>query len=204
MYLYPAWIRLWHFISAMLILILIISGLYMQYAGGNDTLLLSGGFAKAVRWHNAAAIILILSYICFVVGNIISGNGRNYTISKNDLYPGLGRQLKYFIYEMFRKRKQPFPVTLQNKFNPLQKVTYLLIMYFALPLLIISGSVLMIPDLTLIRILGPDMYIITDILHLVLGLLISLFLLIHIYCCTLGPKPGSLFRGIITGYYGGD
>jgi len=203
MYLYPVWVRLWHFINAVLILVLIVSGIYMQFAG-TDAPSLTGGFARAVRWHDISAIVLIISYICFIVGNLISGNGKNYIIRKKDIHPGMGRQLKYFIYGMFMGWKQPFPVTLQNKFNPLEKVIYLFIMYLALPLLILSGIVLMFPDMTIIRIFGTGMFIVTNILHIILGLIISLFLIIHIYFCTIGPKPGSLFRGIITGYYGGD
>jgi len=176
----------------------------MQFTG-NDAPSLTGGFAKMVKWHNITAIMLIISYMGFIVGNIMSGNGKYYRINKRDIIPGIGRQLKYFLYGMYKNKNQPFPVTLENKFNPLQKVTYLLIMYFVLPLLIISGITLMIPDMTIIKNLGPDMFIFIDIIHIILGLLISLFLIIHIYCCTIsGAKPLSFFRGIITGYYTGD
>ncbi len=203
MYLYPIWVRLWHFINAVLILILIITGFSMIFAG-SDTPSLTSGFAKAVRWHNTAAIILIISYLGFIIGNIISGNGKYYRIKKDDINTGIGRQLKYFFYGMYKNKKQPFPVTIENKFNPLQKLTYLLIMYFALPLLIISGIILLIPDMTIIKNLGPGMFILIDIIHIILGLLILLFLIIHIYSCTIGAKTLSLFRGIITGYYTGD
>lgn len=203
MYLYSKWVRLWHFVNALLIIILIISGMSMQFTG-SDAPSLTGGFAGAVRWHNITAIVLIISYIGFVAGNIITGNGKYYRICKKDINTGIGRQMKYFIHGMFKNEDQPFPVTLENKFYPLQKVIYVLTMYLVLPLLIISGSVLMIPDMTIIRIFGPGMFIVMDIIHIILGLLISLFLIIHIYLCTIGPKPGSLFRGIITGFYGGD
>ena len=203
MYLYPLWIRLWHFVNAVLIIILIITGIIMQYTGSDDPSL-TATFARAVRWHNTAAIILTFSYMGFVAGNIITGNGKNYKVSKKDLLTDMGKQLKYFLRGMFKHEKQPFPLSLENKFNPLEKVTYLFIMYLALPLLILSGIVLMFPDMTIIRIFGTGVFIVTDILHIILGLIISLFLIIHIYTCTIGPKPGSLFRGIITGYHEGD
>ena len=175
----------------------------MQYAG-TDNPMLTAGFAGAFRWHKIAAIFLTFSYMAFVSGNIISGNGKYYKISKKDLLSDLGKQMKYFLWGMFKHKKQPFPVTLENKFNPLEKVTYLLIMYIALPLLILSGFILMFPDMTIIRIFGTGMFIITDIIHIILGFLISLFLIVHIYLSTTGPKPASLFRGIITGYHEGD
>lgn len=199
MYLYPLWIRLWHFVNAILIMILIITGAGMQFADA-DHPLLTAGFAGSARLHDVIAIILTISYIAFVTGNIVTGNSKYYRISTKNLFSDLGKQMRYFLWGMFRKEKQPFPVTMDNKFNPLEKVSYNLIMYITLPLLILSGIIMLFPDLTVIKVFGTGMFIFTDILHIILGFLVSVFLIIHIYCCTIGPKPGSLFRGIISGY----
>jgi thiosulfate reductase cytochrome b subunit len=180
-------------------MILIITGAGMQFADA-DHPLLTAGFAGFVRLHDIAAIILTISYIAFVTGNIITGNSKHYKVGKKNLFSDMGKQMKYFLWGMFRKEKQPFPVTAENKFNPLEKVTYMLTMYVMLPLLILSGIVMLFPDLTMIRVFGTGTFILIDILHIMLGFLVSLFLIVHIYCCTIGPKPGSLFRGIITGY----
>jgi len=203
MYLYPLWVRLWHFVNAVLILILIITGFSMWFAG-NDTISLASGSSKAAGWHNLSAIILIISYMVFVIGNVMSGNGKYYMIKKNDISAGISRQLKYYLYAKYKDKKQPFPVTSENKFNPLKKVTYLVIMYLALPFIIITGIILLIPDMFFAENAGPGMYILVDTLHIILGLIISLFLIIHIYSCTIGAKSLSLFRGIISGYYTGD
>lgn len=170
----------------------------------SDSSLLTTGFAGAVRWHNIAAMILTLSYLVFVAGNIISGNGKYYRISKKNLLSDLAKQMKYYLWGMLKREKQPFPVSLENKFNPLEKVAYLLIMYIVLPMLILSGIILFFPDMTIIKLFGAGMFIVTDILHVTLGLLISLFLIIHIYLCTTGIRPSSFFRGIITGYLESD
>ncbi|MCX6301528.1 MAG: cytochrome b/b6 domain-containing protein [Bacteroidia bacterium] len=199
MYLYPLWIRLWHFVNAILIMILIITGAAMQFADA-DHPLLTAGFAGSARLHDVAAIILTISYIAFVAGNIVTGNSKYYRISKKNLFSGTGKQLKYFLYGMFRKEKQPFPVTMDNKFNPLEKVSYNLIMYIIMPLLILSGIIMLFQDLKVIIVFGTGLFIFTDILHIILGFLVSVFLIIHVYCCTIGPKPGSLFRGLISGY----
>ena len=175
----------------------------MQHTG-SDSSLLTTGFAGAVRWHDVAARILTLNYLVFIAGNIISGNGKYYRINEKNLLSDLGKQIKYFSWGMFKREKQPFPLTLENKFNPLEKVSYLLLMYLVLPMQILSGIVLLFPDMTIIKILGTRMYIFTDILHTILGLLISLFLIIHIYLCTTGTKPSSFFRGIISGYIESD
>ena len=80
MYLYPKWIRLWHVLNAVLFLVLIITGISMQYTGKeNSSYVVS--FAKAVKLHNFAAIILIINYIIFVTGNLFTSNGRYYKIT---------------------------------------------------------------------------------------------------------------------------
>jgi len=199
MYLYQLWVRLWHFVNAILILILIFTGVIMQFTSAESQLLIVL-FPGSVRLHDIVAIMLTISYMTFVTGNIISGNGKYYKVTGKDLFPNSGRQLKYYLWGMFRKERKPFPVTMDNKFNPLEKVTYVLIMYIALPLLIFSGIVKLIPDMAILNVFGTGIYMVIDVLHIVLGFLISLFLIIHIYTCTISPKPGSHFRSIISGY----
>ena len=159
------------------------------------------GFAKAVRWHNLAAIILILNYILFVTGNLLTNNGRYYRIGRKDFLSNLGKQFKYYSNGMFKGEKHPFPVTEERKFNPLQKLTYVLAMYVAIPLLIISGIGLLLPEITITTFFGISGLILTDILHITMGFFLSIFMVIHIYTCTLGARPTSLFWGMISGYH---
>jgi thiosulfate reductase cytochrome b subunit len=203
MYLYPKWIRLWHVLNAVLFIVLIVTGISMQYTGKENSSYMVG-FAKAVKWHNFAAVLLTLNYIIFVTGNIFTSNGRYYNISKENFFRELISQLKYYSLGMFRGEKHPFPVTEERKFNPLQKVTYVLAMYVAVPLLIISGIGLLLPEITITRFFGVSGLILTDILHITMGFFLSVFMVIHIYTCTLGAKPTSLFWGMISGYHRDD
>jgi len=200
MYLYPKWIRIWHVINALMFLILIITGLSMQYTDKENASYVVG-FAKAVRWHNFAALVLVLSYILFVTGNILTNNGRYYRIGRKDFLSNLVKQFKYYSSGMFKGEKHPFPVTEERKFNPLQKLTYVLAMYVAFPLLIISGIGLLLPEITITTFFGISGLILTDILHISMGFFLSIFMVIHIYTCTLGAKPMSLFWGMISGYH---
>ena len=199
MYLYPVWIRLWHIVNAVLILLLILTGAMMLFTDNDNGLLISL-FAASGRIHDSSAIILTVSYTVFVAGNIITGNGKYYRISRKDLLQGLWKQLRYFVWGMFRKEKPPFPVTMDDKFNPLEKITYFLIMYAALPLLIISGIIMLFPDMRIMDRLGASFFVFTNILHIILGFLMTIFLIIHIYVCTISPVPGSILRSIISGY----
>ena len=73
MYLYQKWIRMWHVINALMFLILIVTGLSMQYTDKENASYVVG-FAKAVRLHNFAAMVLVLNYILFVTGNLLTNN----------------------------------------------------------------------------------------------------------------------------------
>jgi thiosulfate reductase cytochrome b subunit len=172
----------------------------MQYTSKSDYVLVVG-FAKAVKWHNIAAMLLTLNYIFFITGNILTGNGRFYRITKKNFLSDLGKQFKYYSLGMFKGEKHPFPVTLDRKFNPLQKLTYVLSMYAAFPLLIISGFGLLFPETVINRFLGMSGMILTDILHITMGFFLSLFMIIHIYTCTLGARPTSLFKSMLSGYH---
>jgi thiosulfate reductase cytochrome b subunit len=203
MYLYPKWIRIWHVINATMFLILIVTGLSMQYTDKENAAYVVG-FAKAVKWHNFAAFILVFNYIFFVTGNIVTSNGKYYRIGKKNFVSDLMAQFKFYAGGMFKGEKHPFPVTMERKFNPLQKITYVLALYVAMPLLIISGIGLLLPEITVKSFFGISGLILTDILHISMGFLLSVFMIIHIYTCTLGHKPTSLFRGIITGYHSSE
>jgi thiosulfate reductase cytochrome b subunit len=200
MYLYPKWIRAWHLLNAVMFLILIITGISMQYTDKENAAYVVG-FAKAVKWHNFAAIVLVLNYIFFVTGNLLTQNGRYYRLGEKGFFSNLKKQLQYYSWGMFKGEKHPFPVTEKSKFNPLQKFSYVLVMYVAFPLLIISGIGLLIPEITITTFLGISGLIYTDILHITIGFCLSIFMVVHIYTCTLGAKPTSLFWGMISGYH---
>lgn len=203
MYLYPKWLRAWHVFNAVLFLILIVTGLSIQYTDKEHAAYVVG-FAKAVKWHNFTAILLTVNYIIFVTGNLFTSNGKFYNIKRKNFLSDLIKQLKYYSFGMFKGEKHPFPVTEKRKFNPLQKVTYVLAMYVALPLLIFSGTGLLFPEITITVFMGVSGLILTDILHITMGFFLSVFMIIHIYTCTLGAKPTSLFWGMISGYHRDD
>jgi thiosulfate reductase cytochrome b subunit len=203
MYLYPKWIRIWHVINALMFLILIVTGISMQYTGkANNAYMV--GFAKAVKLHNYAAFVLTFSYVVFVLGNAFVGNGKYYRIKLSTFFSDLMAQMKYYAFGMFRGEKHPFPVTLESKFNPLQKFSYVLAMYVGMPLLILSGVVLLFPEIAFTNVLGMSGLVINDVMHITMGFFLSIFMIIHIYTCTLGAKPTSLFRGMITGFHESD
>jgi len=199
-YVYPVWIRLWHSLNAILFLILIFTGISMQYASGERSFSLIS-FEKSVAWHNVAAIILTFSYVVFIIGNRITSNSKHYKIKKENFWSDLFTQLKFYSLGMFKKEKHPFPTTEDDKFNPLQKISYVLAMYVGMPVIIITGIGLLFPEILIRQFFGVSGLLITDILHVIMGFILTVFMVIHIYTCTLGDKPITLFKSMVNGYH---
>jgi len=197
-YLYPVWIRLWHLLNALMIILLIWTGLSMRYSAPDRGLI---SFETAVGIHNIAAIIVTFNYGIFIIGNIITRNGRYYRKWRENLSTNLWKQFMFYAVGIFRKEPHPFPVDEENKFNPLQKISYVVVMYLCMPLLILSGLGLMFPELLVYEVFNISGLVLYDVVHIILGFVIALFLLIHIYTCTLGDKPLTLFKSMINGYH---
>jgi thiosulfate reductase cytochrome b subunit len=197
-YLYPKWIRLWHMINALMFLVLLLTGISLHYATKGNNLI---PFQISVGLHNACAIVLTINYGVFVLGNMFTKNGMYYRKWRKNLWPKLWKQFLFYAVGIFKGEPHPFPITKKQKFNPLQKVSYIFAMYFGMPLLIISGIALMFPEKisnTIFKISGLLFY---DTLHIIVGFVLSIFLVIHLYTCTLGDKPGTLFKSMLNGYH---
>lgn len=197
-YLYPIYIRLWHMLNALCMLILIVTGLCMQYSSPNGSLI---PFHISVQMHNISGILLSASYLVFFVGNILSGNGKHYRLQWQGLRKRMLVQGRYYLYGYFKKQSPPFPVSSINKFNPLQAVTYVMVMYIGLPLVVITGFGLLFPEIILDGIFGVNGLVLTDLIHVIMGFLLSIFMIVHIYLCTMGESPKHNFRGILTGWH---
>ncbi len=70
-----------------------------------------------------------------------------------------------------------------------------------MPVLFISGLFLLYSGTFIRQLFGLQAFFYTDILHMIIGFLISIFLIIHIYFSTIGTKPLNNFKSIITGYH---
>ncbi len=197
-YLYPLWIRIWHVLNALMFLLLIITGISLHFSGSGFNMI---GFRASVGIHNVAAFIVTFNYGIFVIGNILTSNGKYYRKWRKNLAANLWKQFIFYAIGIFKKEPHPFPINEKQKFNPLQKFAYVLAMYFGMPLLIFSGIALMFPELIAYNIFNISGLVFYDVLHIIVGFVLSLFLLIHIYTCTLGEKPGTLFMSMINGYH---
>lgn len=199
LYLYPIWIRVWHGLNAVLCLILILTGLSLQYSNPDYSFFIR--FDLAVSIHNYSGIVLSISYILFFLGNLFQPNGRHYRIKIEGFINRVFIQFKFYAFGIFKGQNPPFPITENSKFNPLQKLTYVILMYFLVPVVIISGLILLYPDSQLSNLFGPESVHLFDLFHLVTGFIICLFMIIHVYFCTIGKSPLSNFKSIVNGWH---
>ncbi|MCF8227330.1 MAG: cytochrome b/b6 domain-containing protein [Bacteroidales bacterium] len=197
-YFYPLWLRFWHWLNAVLCILLILTGLSMQYSNPDFPFM---RFDLAVSIHNITGILLTASYLIFLVGNMITGNGRYYHLNLRTISTELMKQFKYYTLGLFRGEKPPFPINEKRKFNPLQKISYAVVMYVFIPLLIITGWALLFPEITIHDVFGVSGLHLTDLLHLIIGFFVSVFLIVHIYFSTIGATPLSHFKAMFNGWH---
>ncbi len=198
LYLYPVWVRFWHWANAILCLLLILTGLSMQYSDPEYPII---RFDWAVSIHDISGIILIISYIIFLIGNIFTPNGSQYLFRIRGYFRNVTRQARYYAFGMFKGEKPPFEITKSNKFNPLQRFSYVFIMYISMPVIIITGLMLLYPEYLLHDVFGTFALHTTDIIHVVLGFIVSLFFVVHVYFCSIGSRPLSNYRSMFNGYH---
>ena len=197
-YLYPVWLRIWHAINALGILALIYTGLNMQFAKPGFELL---RFDLAVTIHNFAGVVVSISYLVFFIGNLVTTNKKYYRIKPKGLRKRLFKQLRFYTYGMFKNEDAPYPISEKRKFNPVQKYTYVAVMYLMVPVIIITGIALLFPELIIEEAYKMSGIFLTAILHAVIGFIISIFLIIHLYFATIGKNPISNFKSIVTGWH---
>jgi len=197
LYLYPLWVRLWHWSNAIFCLSLIISGLSMQFSGPERPII---RFDIAVTIHNTGALLLIINYLFFVFTNRFSENWKHYKFSGKNYGDRLIQQFKYYTSGIFKGAKAPFPVSQKRKFNPLQHFTYISVMYVLVPIILITGCGLFFPELVIFKIFGISGLFLTDLLHILAGFILSMFLIVHIYFCLLGTSLLSNFKSMINGW----
>lgn len=197
-YLFPLWLRLWHWTNALLVLTLGITGMSLHFADPSLPLV---EFSLAVRIHNVAGVALLAAYAFFVIANIITGN-RFQFIPKP---PGILRraidQGKWYGVGIFLDEPHPHTPSKEAKFNVLQAITYWKVMYILMPVIILSGFVYLYPELAPDKVFGFDGLLVVAMIHYLAAVAVLLFLLSHIYLCTTGKTVWSMFKMMITGWH---
>ncbi|MCU4163000.1 cytochrome b/b6 domain-containing protein [Carboxylicivirga caseinilyticus] len=198
LFLYPTWLRVWHALNAIFFLVLLITGISMQYSNPNWILV---PFDLAVASHNVSGIIILISYLFYLFFFFTTSNRRHYNIVFKELGKRLAMQIRYYVFGVFKNEEAPYPTSWNMKFNPLQQITYVGVMFVLYPVLIITGIALLFPELIIDNFFGIGGTLLTALLHASTGFLVSMFLIIHLYFATMGATFFANFKSIITGYH---
>jgi len=93
----------------------------------------------------------------------------------------------------------PYHATPERKFNPLQQITYAVVMYLLFPILIVTGIILLFPRMLPDKIGDlPGVWWFATI-HYLSAAAVIVFLLAHIYLATMGDRVGYLTSAMFTG-----
>ncbi|MEJ5245384.1 MAG: cytochrome b/b6 domain-containing protein [Bacteroidota bacterium] len=197
-YMYPRWLRFWHWINAVLFFLLILSGVSMQYS---DTSSLLMPFEYAIVTHNVCGILLSAVFLYYLFFNIKTRNYKQYIPQLRGAKEMYLKQMRYYLYGVFKGEPHPFETTPENKFNPLQRLTYFFIMFLAVPGIIITGWLLMFPELAPEQIMGMGGVWPMALLHITIGFFLNLFFIGHIYLATHGETVSSNFKSMVNGWH---
>ena len=198
-YLTPMPIRIWHWLNALGIVTLSITGIQIRFP---EYVNIFGTYKAAISLHNTAGIVVSVSYIiwfCYYLF-IAQSMAKLYIPTVDDLKQGIFRQAFFYFFKYFKGDPNPHESTPDNKFNPLQKVAYLMIMLVLLPLVILTGILLLNVDplRAAIMMVGGLKLLVSS--HFLIACCFTAFLFVHIYLATLGHTPFAHFKPMWTGW----
>ena len=196
--LYPLTIRIWHWLHASAVVLLIFTGLQLRFP---DFITWFGAFEAAVRLHNIFGFIVLWDYLLWFGYYLWKQElVTQYVPTRRDVTRGAPQQAGYYLARIFFGDAPPFVSTPQAKFNALQKITYCGVMLLLIPLQIVTG--LLLWDLerfhAVIETFGGVRVI--DAFHIMIAYIITVFLIIHIYLATLGQTFFTHTKAMIVGH----
>lgn len=189
-YLFKGFVRFWHWSQASLIIFLMVTG--FEIHGSYSAF----GFEKAVGYHTIAAWALVGLWIFAIFWHVTTGEWRQY-IPTTDKVVAI---MHYYSSGIFKDEPHPFRPTSVLKHNPLQRITYLLILTLLSPLLWITGWLtLFYADWSAWGLSALQLEWVATA-HTVGAFLMLAFLISHLYLATTGHKLTSQIKAMITGW----
>ncbi|MCK6605364.1 MAG: cytochrome b/b6 domain-containing protein [Ignavibacteriaceae bacterium] len=190
---YKGFERFWHWTQSVLIIFLAVTGFEIH---GSFSFF---GFENAVKYHNIAAVILIVLIIFAIFWHFTTGEWRQYLPT----FENLRGQINFYLLGIFKGSPHPFKKTTLSKLNPLQRLTYLGLKLLVIPVMVTTGLLYLYyryPQNTKIEALNIDSLAPIAILHTIGAFLLVAFIIAHLYLITTGESVTSNLNAMITGY----
>jgi len=189
-YLYSRYERLWHWLQMFFILILLISGfeVHDQYP--------FFGFQTAVKIHNYTGLAWLVTFAFFVFWIFTTGEWRQYVPTTKKIFA----VIMYYSYGIFKGEPHPVPKRKEAKHNPLQRLVYLSLAAFLLPIQMASGFLYWAYNSWEAWGLGFLSLKLVAYVHIAGAFALLNFLIVHVYMTTTGHKITAHIRAMITGW----
>jgi len=195
-HMYDAYERLWHWLQAAAIMLLLFTGLIIHKPHFFGMF----SFPYMVNVHNVLGFILLTNAVLSLFYHLASGEIRQYLPKPKGLFAKTMAQAMYYSQGIFAGKPHPLKKTKANKLNPLQQVTYLAILNILLPAQIITGVLIWglqrWPHIAA-ELGGLPML---ALVHTLVAWTFATFIVMHIYLTTTGHKPSAGIKSMISGW----
>ncbi|MDD5176883.1 MAG: cytochrome b/b6 domain-containing protein [Sterolibacterium sp.] len=198
LYVHPLPVRIWHWINAFGFILLIVTGVQIRYIGLINIM----PFKTSVNLHNLVGFVLIANFFLWFLFYLFSDKIKVYLPELNPMkhFRESFRQMAFYGYGIFKGQPNPHHVSLYHKFNPMQSMTYQIVMLLLVPIQIYTGILLWDVERfqTGVNLFGGLRVV--DTVHVLLFIFFSGFIFIHPYLASLGHTPTAHFKAMFTGY----
>lgn len=189
-YLYTRYERFWHWIQALLIMLLLVTGLEIH---GAFTLL---GFKRAVAWHEFLGVTWLVLFAFFVFWLFTTGQWKQYIPTTKKLF----EVIRYYMSGIFKGEPHPVKKHPDAKHNPLQRLTYLGLAALLLPVQMITGLLYWTYNSWAAWGLGFLSLGAMAALHMACAFAILIFFIVHVYMTTTGHTLTAHVSAMFTGW----
>jgi thiosulfate reductase cytochrome b subunit len=193
---YDAYERIWHWLQASAILMLLFTGLIIHKPHFFGIF----SFRYVVQVHNVLGFILLINAALALFYTVASGTIKRFFPDPENFVARAFEQARFYSRGIFAGEGHPLEKTPQNRLNPLQQLTYLAILNILLPAQVVTGVLIWgmqkWPQLAAmlggLPVLAP--------IHTFLAWAFAAFIVMHVYLTTTGETPLAGIQSMVTGW----
>lgn len=187
--------RLWHWVQAGCIGLLLLSGIEVH----SPSVVRILGFQRAVSAHVVLGFVLVSNALFGLLYHLLTGEIRQYLPGRYQVLSRVAAQARYYLKGIFRREPHPFQRTPERRLNPLQQLTYLAVLNVLLPLQVVTGLLMWAAQR------WPGFAPVGELpvlaaVHSLVSWMFGAFLIGHLYLITTGPTPLAYLRTMISGW----
>jgi len=194
--LYSPYERIWHWLQALGIGLLMLTGVAIHLPARLGWL----PFATAVALHNILGLALVANAFLGMFYYVTTGVIRQYLPEPRDFVSLSVRQVRYYLQGIFHGAAHPLEKSVQRRLNPLQQMTYLVILNVLLPLQMVTGLLMWGGQQWPQTVAAVGGLPVLGLIHTLGAWLFAAFVVMHVYLTTTGHTPLANLKAMILGY----